>query len=194
MSSARDTQVIERLCQTFEKSAHFVGHDEEGEVDIKEDLILSVIIPARNEFPNIVHTVHSILNCWEADGFDPKDIEIIIVNNCSTDYNDPKYDASKPGDRGTTEHLMPRGIYHSRTLRVLYDPIAGNHSARNKGARIARGKYLFFSDAHMSYKPGAFKYGIQACEESKGLVHMAIAWMGAYPIHDSELVCSIRLN
>lgn len=180
MSAARDVQTIERLKQTFENSAYFIGHEEDGEVDIKEDLILSVIIPARNEFPNIVHTVHSILNTWDADGFDPKDIEIIIVDNCSTDYNDPKYDQSKPGDRGTTAHLMPRGIYHSRVLRVLYDPIAGNHSARNKGAKIARGKYLFFSDAHMSYAQGTFKYGIQACEESGGLVHTAVAWMGGH--------------
>jgi len=187
MSAERDKQTIENLKKTFENSAYFKGYDEDGELDIKEDLLLSVIIPARNEFPNIVHTVHSILNCWEADGFDPLDIEIIIVSNCCTDYNDPKYESSKPGDRGTVEYLMPRGIYHSRVLRVLYDPIAGNHSARNKGARIARGKYVFFSDAHMSYKPGAFKYGIQACEESGGLVHMAIAWMGAYPIHDSGI-------
>lgn len=180
MSAARDFQTIENLKKTFENSAYFVGYDDGGSAETKDDLLLSVIIPARNEFPNIVHTVHSILNCWDADGFQPEDIEIIIVNNCSTDYNDPKYDHSKPGDRGTTEHLMPRGIYHSRTLRVLYDPIAGNHSARNKGARIARGKYLFFSDAHMSYAAGTFKHGIQACEESGGLVHIAIAWMGGH--------------
>src|SRR3990167_3031900 len=184
MSAGRDKEVIERLKQTYEKSAHFVGHDETGEVDIKEDLLLSVIIPARNEFPNIVHTVHSILNCWEADGFDAKQIEVIIVNNCSTDYNDPKYDYSKPGDRGTTEHLMPRGIYHSRTLRVLYDPIAGNHSARNRGAKIARGKYLFFSDAHMSYKPGFFKLMLKTIDETGGMFHGSIAWMGAYPPHE----------
>ncbi len=181
-STDRVTATIQRLQDTFEKSAHFKEYEayEDAELGIKEDILLSVVVPARNEFPNIVHTVHSILNCWEADGFDPKDIEIIIVNNCSTDYNDPKYDASKPGDRGTTEHLMPRGIYHSRTLRVLYDPIAGNHSARNKGAKIARGKYLFIGDAHMSYAPGAFKHGIKACEESGGIVHMAVAWMGGH--------------
>ena len=185
MSRSKDriTQTIERLQATYEKTAHFTDYldNEDAIRETKDDLLLSVIIPARNEFPNIVHTVHSILNCWEADGFKPEDIEIIIVNNCSTDYNDPKYDPGKPGDRGTTEHLMPRGIYHSRILRVLYDPIAGNHSARNKGARISRGKYLFFSDAHMSYAPGTFKYGLQATEESGGIVHIGIAWMGGYP-------------
>lgn len=191
MSRSKDriAATIDRLKETFEASAHWQEYlENENEVaETKDDLLLSVIIPARNEFPNIVHTVHSILNCWEGDGFTHEQIEIIIVNNCSTDYADPKYDYAKPGDRGTTEHLMPRGIYHSRVLRVLYDPIAGNHSARNKGARIARGKYLFFSDAHMSYAPGAFKFGIQAAEASGGLVHMGIAWMGGYPQHPTSV-------
>jgi len=156
---------------------------EDTAAEQKDEILLSVIIPARNEFPNIVHTVHSVINTLEADGYKHDDFEVIIVNNVSTDYNDPRYDWTKPGDRGTTEHLMPRGIYHSRVLRVLYDPLAGNHSARNKGARIARGKYLFFSDAHMSYRPGTFKYGIQTCAETKGLVHTGVAWMGGYPPH-----------
>lgn len=188
-SATRIKSTIDQLLENYEKSGYFNEYelDKDNVLETKDDLLLTVIIPARNEFPNIVHTVHSILNCWEADGFDPWDIEIIIVNNCSTDYNDAKYDWSKPGDRGTTEHLMPRGIYHSRFLRVLYDPIAGNHSARNKGARIARGKYLFFSDAHMSYAPGTFKYGLKACEESKGLVHCGIAWMGGYPQHPTSV-------
>ena len=191
MSRSKDriASTIEKLQETYEKSAHFQDFkdNEEGFSETKDDLLLSVIIPARNEFPNIVHTIHSILNTWEADGFTHDQIEIIVVNNCSTDFNDPKYDHSKPGDRGTTEHLMPRGIYHSRILRVLYDPIAGNHSARNKGARIARGKYLFFSDAHMSYAPGTFKYGLKATEESKGIVHCGIAWMGGYPPRPSSV-------
>lgn len=188
-SHDRITTTIERMKATFEKTAYFSEMQlyDEGVPETKDDLLLSVIIPARNEFPNIVHTVHSIINCLEGDGFTYNQFEIIIVNNCSTDYNDPKHDWTKPGDRGTTEHLMPRGIYHSRVLRVLYDPIAGNHSARNKGARIARGKYLFFSDAHMSYAPGAFKYGLQACEESGGIAHMGIAWMGGYPQHPTSV-------
>lgn len=192
MSRSKDriTATIERLQESFEKTPYFTEylfHADDEKPSTRNEILLSCVIPARNEFPNIAHTVHSILNCWEADDFNEKDIEIIIVNNCSTDYNDPKYDWSKPGDRGTTEHLMPRGIYHSRTLRVLYDPIAGNHSARNKGAAMARGKYLFFSDAHMSYKPGAFKYGLEAVSQSGGLVHMGIAWMGGFPPRSSSV-------
>jgi glycosyltransferase involved in cell wall biosynthesis len=180
-SSERVERVIDSLRTSFEGTPYFIDfNNHEGKPETKDDLLLSVIIPARNEFPNIVHTFHSIMHCWEADGFDPKQIEIIIVNNGSEDWNQEKYDWSKPGDRGTIAHLLPRGAYAQGLIRVLYDPICGNHSARNKGARIARGKYLFFSDAHMAYKPGTFKYGLQAVDESNGLVHCGINWMGAY--------------
>jgi glycosyltransferase involved in cell wall biosynthesis len=138
---------------------------------------LSVIIPARNEFPNIVHTIYSILNCWEADGFDFKEIEIIVVDNCSDDDKFPQR-----GTAGTTSYLEGRSMYYNAVLRIIRDPLAGNHSARNKGAKIARGKYLFFSDAHMAYKPGFFKEILRTVDESGGLVHGCIAWMGAYPI------------
>ncbi len=149
------------------------------------DIILSVIIPARNEFPNVVHTCYSILHSWESSGYDPKQIEIIIVDNCSTDHY--QNDVRKPGDKGTVTYLMSRGAYWSRTIRVLYDPLPGNHSARNKGAEIARGKYLFFSDAHMAYCPQFFKHILKAVDESGGIVHAPIGWMGAYPPHESGL-------
>jgi glycosyltransferase involved in cell wall biosynthesis len=146
---------------------------------------LSVIIPARNEFPNVVHTIYSIWHCWEADGFDPKEIEIIIVDNNSTDWE--LFDERKKGDKGTTSYLEGRGAYWNRALRILRDPIAGNHSARNKGARIAKGKYLFFSDAHMAYRPGFFKHMIETIDETGGLFHGVIGWMGAYPPTPSGL-------
>lgn len=147
---------------------------------VKDDLTLSVVIPARNEFPNVVHTMYSIWHAWEADGFNPDDMEIIIVDNC-TKWAKDGTSYEKPAEKGTTTYAMPRGGFWARKFRVLYDPIAGNHSARNKGAEIARGKYVFFSDGHMAYRPGFFKHMMKATEESGGIVHAPIAWMGAYP-------------
>lgn len=183
-SAERIKNVTDKLKNAFENTPYYLAVKNEEEIDTntnaKDDVILSVIIPARNEFPNIIHTMYSIWHCWEADGFSSKDIEIIVVDNGSLNWHDPKYEYDKPGDRGTVTYLMPRGAFNDRRWRVLYDPICGNHSARNKGARIARGKYLFFSDAHMSYKPGFFKYGLKAVDESGGMVHGGINWMGAY--------------
>ena len=51
---------------------------------------VSVVISARNEFPNIVHTVHSIINDLETF-LDHDEFEIIIVDNGSTE---PLYDTA----------------------------------------------------------------------------------------------------
>ncbi len=141
--------------------------------------VVSVIIPARNEFPQIAFTVQSIINDLETF-LKPGEFEIIICNNCSSDEIYPKR-----GTGGTVDYLMPRGMYWNRTLRVLYDPIAGNHSTRNHGAMLARGKYIFFSDAHMSYKRGFFQRMIRVIDKTGGLVHGTIGWLGAYPIGSS---------
>ena len=138
--------------------------------------LVSVVIPARNEFPNIVFTIQSIINDLETF-LDSSEFEIIIVSNCSDDEIYPKRALG-----GTTDYLTTRGIYWNRTLRIIYDPIAGNHSARNKGIMVARGKYIFLSDGHMSYKYGYHKRMMRAIDETGGLVHGTIGWLGTYPV------------
>ncbi|MEK6884467.1 MAG: glycosyltransferase family A protein [Nanoarchaeota archaeon] len=136
---------------------------------------VSIVISARNEWPQIMFTCNSILA--DLGSFlSPKDFEIIIVNNCSDDEKYPKR-----AEGGTTDFISVRGAFHNGIIKILYDPIAGNVSARNKGAKIAQGEYLFFSDAHMTYDPGCFKRMIETIDESGGIVHPAYSWMGAYP-------------
>lgn len=191
-SAERIQQVINRLKSQFEGTPYYLKVKDRPESpyawnfsevpETKDDLLLSVIIPARNEWPNCTHTVHSILNCWEADGFDYYDIEIIVVDNASSERhsNDEKF-FTHPVDQGTSSYLEARGCFYSGIVKTRHYPLAGNHTARNRGAEIARGKFLFFSDAHMSYRPGFFRHMLRACEESGGIVHGAIAWMGTYP-------------
>jgi glycosyltransferase involved in cell wall biosynthesis len=136
---------------------------------------VSAVISARNEFPSVVHTVHSIINDLETF-LAPGEFEIIVVDNLSDDE-----DSARRSAGGTADFLRARGAYANGAVKLLYDPIAGNVSARNKGAGIARGEYLFFSDAHMSYRPGAFRRMIETVDESGGIVHPAVAWMGSYP-------------
>jgi len=143
--------------------------------NVYKEMKLSIVIPARNEFPNIVFTIYSIVHDLETF-LKPGDWEIIIVNNASDDEVFPRR-----GMGGTTDYLMARGMYWNRLLKVVYDPQAGNHSARNKGAEVAKGEYVFFSDGHMSYNKGFFKSMLKTCEESGGIVHGTINWMGAYP-------------
>lgn len=138
-------------------------------------MTVSVVISARNEFPSIVHTVHSIISDLET--FLPRNgFEVIIVDNLSTDGH-PEH----PSFGGTVDFLRARSAYANGIIRVLYDPIAGNVSSRNKGAKIATGDYLFFSDAHVNFQPGAFRRLMAAIDASGGIAHPAIAWMGSYP-------------
>lgn len=134
----------------------------------------SVVISARNEYPSILYTVHCIAE--DLASFLPfTEFEIIIVDNLSNDRKDRR------GLGGTIDFLQARGIYHNGLLRTFYYPTASNVGARNFGASKARGKYLFFSDAHMFYAAGTFKRWIQTIDESGGIVHPAVAWIGSFP-------------
>ena len=117
------------------------------------------------------------------DGFKADEWEVIVVDNCSTDNNH----WPQRGTKGTSSYLFGRGMFYDRNLRIIYDPIAGNHSARNTGAKIARGEYLYFSDAHVALKPGFFKSILGTVEKYGGLVFGSIQTMGAFPPKETSM-------
>jgi len=137
-------------------------------------MLVSIVISARNEYPHIVYTIHSILEDL-ASFLAPNEYEIIVVDNCSDDHT------ARRALGGTTDFIMARGMFHSGIVKVLHYPVASNVGARNHGAKFARGKYLIFSDAHMFYAAGTFQRWLQTIEESGGLVHPAVSWIGAFP-------------
>jgi len=141
---------------------------------------VSVVISTRDEGHNLTHTIHAIINDLETF-LAPDEFEIIIVHNCSKESESWRY-------------LMERGMFYHRTIRVLFDPIAGNVTARNKGAAIAKGEYLFFSDAHMTYRIGSFKKMIDAIDETGGIVHPAVQWMGGYSPSDPSYQYTIKIG
>lgn len=137
-------------------------------------MTVSVVISARNEYPSIVYTVHSILDDL-SNTFPLGEYEIIIVDNLSNDRNERR------GLGGTVDFLSARGAYHNGIIKVFHYPTASNVGARNFGASKAKGKYVFFSDAHMFYGAGTFKRWMQTIDECGGIVHPAVSWMGAFP-------------
>lgn len=142
--------------------------------------VVSVVISARDEFPQIVLTIHAIVADLETF-LKPDEFEIIIVDNGSK-------------NRDSWRFVAERGMFFHRTVRVLHDPIMGNVTARNKGAKIAQGKYLFFSDAHMSYRIGSFQKMIEAIDETGGIVHPSVQWMGGYEPSDPSYQYTIKLG
>ena len=101
---------------------------------------ISVIIPARDEEQDIATSLHSVLN---QEGVD---LEVIVVNDHSTDHTGKIVDDIARSD--------------SR-VKVLHDPALtqgwlGKCNAMQKGAEVATGAYLLFTDADILHMPGCF--------------------------------------
>lgn len=97
-----------------------------------KDLIdVSVIVPCKNEVDNLKSTVDSIMKSKNSLNF-----EIIVVDDASTDLSTEFLESDSNKD-----------IYKDVTLIKTNN--VGAAGARNTGAKFAKGKYLFFCDAHV---------------------------------------------
>lgn len=94
---------------------------------------ISVIIPLYNKETTIGETLKSVLQQTFTD------FEIIIVNDGSTDNS----------------LSVVKNIHDSR-IRVIDKTNEGVSATRNRGAKEARGEYLFFLDADDIIQPGSF--------------------------------------
>lgn len=112
----------------------------EGEVKTEsksEDLVdVSIIIPCKNEINTLKSTVDSIMNSQNSLSF-----EIIVVDDASIDLSTKflKSDSNKD-------------IY--KDVILIKTNNVGCAVARNAGAKVAKGKYLFFCDAHIKVANG----------------------------------------
>ena len=140
---------------------------------------VSVVISTRDEGHNLTHTIHSLINDLETF-LSPDEFEIIVVWN--TPHSSEWW------------FLMERGLTYHRTLKHCFDPIAGNVTARNKGAYLASGDILFFCDAHMSIKPGTMERMCNGVRESGGIVHVPVQWMGGYEPAQPSYQYSIKIG
>ncbi|MFH1193419.1 MAG: glycosyltransferase family A protein [bacterium] len=105
--------------------------------------MISVIIPLHNKRSMIARTINSILNQTL------KDLEIIVVNDGSTDDSlsvVPTLSSVIPAKAGIQMKIIS-GLGHF-----------GANWARNYGAHLAQGEYLFFCDADIILKSYALEY------------------------------------
>ena len=93
------------------------------------EILVSVIIPARNEMPLLWATINSLLMQRKEYEFP---LEIIVVNDGSTD--------------GTEKFLSS---FSKSEVRTLQSTGVSPAHARKLGAASAKGKYLLFIDAHV---------------------------------------------
>ncbi|WML35842.1 glycosyltransferase family A protein [Clostridium sp. OS1-26] len=97
-----------------------------------EDLIdASIIIPCKNEIKTLKSTVDSIMNSKNSLKF-----EIIVVDDASVDQS-----------TAFLRSDLNKDIY--KEVILIKTKGIGCAKARNIGAQVAKGKYLFFCDAHI---------------------------------------------
>lgn len=111
---------------------------------------LSLIIPAYNEELYIASCLQCALKELAAQP-DPAQIEVIVVNNASTDLTVPIASAF--------EHV-----------RVVDEPVKGLTHARQKGLETASGDILAFIDADTRMPAGWLNRVLTAYEQNSGLV------------------------
>ena len=107
--------------------------------------LVSVIIPAYNSANYIEEALESVFE----QTF--QDFEIIVIDDGSTDETGEVL--KKYGDR----------------IRLLFQDNGGCASARNKGIRIARGKYIAFLDADDLWMPTKLEKQVAMFEKNENL-------------------------
>ena len=107
---------------------------------------LSVIIPVFNEVTTVVNVINAVRNCGV------KDLEILVVDDCSTD--------------GTTQLLD--SLPPSPDLRIFHHP---TNQGKGAGIRTAQanvtGDVVIIQDADLEYSPNEFPSMLQPIIDDK---------------------------
>ena len=110
--------------------------------------MISVVIPVYNGEKTICRAVDSALA-------QQTDIEVIVINDCSTDH--------------TKEVLLP----YVESGRIRYQENKENSGvamSRNAGVALAEGEYVAFLDADDAWEPGKLKAQLQRLEETGDVI------------------------
>jgi glycosyltransferase involved in cell wall biosynthesis len=111
--------------------------------DFETSPLVSVIIPSRNSELTIAECLRSIIS----QSYRP--IEIIVVDGLSTD---------------STQEIA------QRMSALVISEDCGRSVAKNLGAKVAKGKYLFFVDADHKLGPGAIATCVKSIEGVDGVM------------------------
>jgi glycosyltransferase involved in cell wall biosynthesis len=104
----------------------------------KLDLV-SIIIPTYNRYELLLHSIQSCINQTY------KNIEIIVINDCSTDH---RYYS------GELEKLDKTKIIHLPiNMRIKHNANSAQGLTRQEGIKIAKGEWIAFLDDDDFYLP-----------------------------------------
>ncbi|MBT2699821.1 glycosyltransferase [Bacillus sp. ISL-40] len=129
----RETQKVNTKKQNSQDKKDLGSNEkqiEKTQVNKNQDIEVSIIIPSLNKYPLNLFTLLSL----EHQTFNPSKMEVIFIDDASTDQTEEKLkDYSPP--------------YHFKYIRNKKN--LGRSQVRNLGIRSARGNILIFLDAEM---------------------------------------------
>jgi len=163
-SNNKDTSTKEKL-------------NKETPVNDSQDIEVSIIIPSLNKYPLNLLTLFSL----EYQTFNPSKMEVILIDDASTDQTEEKIKGYMPP-------------YHFKYIRN--EKNLGRASVRNLGIRTARGSTLIFLDAEMITEPD-FVEKHHKFHQSKnkhilsGVMHSKIIYSCIFPEFTPEKISTI---
>jgi glycosyltransferase involved in cell wall biosynthesis len=127
-------------------------------VNTQPNPVVSVIVPARNEEACIASCLESLV---AQRGID---FEVIVVDDNSTDRTGEiaKSFAGTSHVGGAVEALPPLVVISAPPLPGGW---TGKNNAMSAGAKIAKGKWLLFTDADTVHKPGSLARAAAEAEQ-----------------------------
>lgn len=139
---------------------------------------ISIVISARNEFPQIALTINNLMHDMDASGITK--YEFLICDNASEDET-TRFFAWKALEKGINARYQysPRGMVNEGILRIFFDPVKSNVGARTKGTEWAKYKNIIFADAHITVRYGTILSTVSALCKFGGIIHAPVSWCGA---------------
>jgi glycosyltransferase involved in cell wall biosynthesis len=120
--------------------------------------VVSVIVPARNEEASLGACLESLV---AQSGID---FEIIVVDDGSTDRT-AEIARSYMGSRAVSVHARHSPVSLISAAPLL-DGWTGKNNAMSAGAKVARGKWLLFTDADTVHQTGSLARAVAEAEQN----------------------------
>lgn len=132
--------------------------------------VVSVVVPARNEEACLASCLQSLVSQTEIA------FEIIVVDDASSDHTAEIARSFVSVGAGLQTHPSTdhgaAGVHARRTVTLisappLPDTWTGKNNAMCAGAKIAKGKWLLFTDADTVHKPGSLSRAVAEAEQRR---------------------------
>ena len=167
----------------------------------KQNLVVSVIVPARNEEACLASCLESVVTQTGID------FEIIVVDDASSDRTAEVARSFATAHVEADALVRPNNSTNQARPKLtlisappLPESWTGKNNAMSAGAQVAKGKWLLFTDADTVHKPGSLAHAVAEAEHHGAALlsyspeqEVRSFWEKAVmPVIFAELACTYR--